>query len=476
MKALTRVSIVWAALLLIPAVTSAQVAEPDADEGVEEVVEATEDKDEGGRFDDFLNTVPPEEWEPDPDASWFSNFIGYEVNRILGMDLYGVTAQLPAGWLKFKWDWGMIEAGSRYNGVGDLGPVMEPIQFEQDGNTLISADLGLSGQGGGHTIQMSYGIIDPLDWYIEHTWFYQNVSLDPVLEQVDDNGNFIDPSVGSLIGVDDPQNYNAEQFLYDTLPRLGRPTPSTTYRGRRVTGDINTGFSWNYFRNMRMSASVTPRVFLPTGNQPPPNQNLTYGTGPALETSVGGWIVSATQGLDFRVYRRGFLDIITSTETTLGYGFRQSRPYPTNFVEPDPLAQQLDPVAFPDLSDLEGDFEYTPGWSFDWNAQLSVALGPLGLLGGYGIQHSTEPLIRGDEEFVQMVEALELLGSQTLYLVQGGASLSLLPIYIPMNIGFSYRAAVAGRDAIVFDNYWTISAEMFLPIFALWNPRPWEND
>lgn len=415
----------------------------------------------------------------DEDASWFERFIAYEAERILQLDPYGVTAQMPQGWLKIKWDTGFIEAGHRYNRFGELGPVFAPLSFESNGEQVIEADLGFGGTGHGYTLQMSYGLFDRLNWYVEHTWTFQHVTIDPSLATVDEDGNYIHPGYASFFDIDDPQAYDSEEFLYNTFPMLGRPTPDTEYNATWMRGDVNTGFSWNFFRNERMSAAITPRIFIPTGYVPDPNSSIFYGTGPALESSVGGWMTSVTQGLDFRLLRLPpWIEIIASTETTLGYAFKQERPYPTNFLQPDPLAQQIDPSAFPDLSELEGTFDYTPGISVDWYAKTGFQFGPLGLSAGYGLKYSQEPLMGSDTDpnFQLMVDSLEIMGSQTQHLVQVGASLSLLPLRIPGNIGASYTEAIGGQNAIVFDNYWIINAELFFPIFALWNPRPWERD
>ena len=392
-----------------------------------------------------------------------------EIERIGAMDLYGVTSQLPTGYLSVKWQMDFIKAGSRYDDKRKLGPVMPPIEFTQDDKKLISIDLGLEGHGGGHTFQISYGITDPLDWYIEIPFTYMNVSFNPEVAEIDDEGNKIDPSLASVLGVDDPKEYGPGDFLYSTLPQLGRPAPATSYKGRWLLGDVNTGFSWNYYRTPRMSAALTPRIFLPTGHTPPPEQNILYGTGPELETGIGGWGVSATQGYDFRVFRHSiWIDVIASTEATVGYFFEQKRKYPKNFVKPNPLAQALDPATFPDLSNLEGEFTYLPGMSVDWTVQLQFQIAILGLGVGYGIQHTPMPELNGDPDFISMAEGLELLGAQTAQLMQLGVSTSLIPLYIPLNVQFVYKKVLDGFNTIVFDGWYQLTLQGYAPLFLLW--------
>lgn len=399
----------------------------------------------------------------------YMDFLWGEIDRIGELDLYGVSSQLPKGYLGVKWDWTTIKAGSRFDADGNEGPAMEPIEFiGNDGQKDISIDLGLNGKGGGHTFQVSYGITDPLDWYVEIPFTYMNIQLSPTVAVIDEEGNKIDPALAAAAGYD-PKAYDVETFLYDTMPRLGRPTPATGYKARWLLGDINTGFSWNYTRSKRFSASMVGRVFLPTGKVQNPNNALFYGTGPALDTSTGGWAMGMTHGLDLRVlkYEPWFFDMIVSTELTIAYAFQQRRPYPTNFVPPDPALARLDPATFPDLSHLEGDFDYTPGFSVDWIAGVQMQIAVLGLAFAYGTSFQQAPWLSGDPAFVSMVEGLELIGQQTLRSWQVGASLPLLPL-LPASLGVSYRKAVSGNNAIVFDDYWQVTVQAYAPLFLLW--------
>lgn len=414
--------------------------------------------------------------DPLPDRG-YRRFIVDSIDMISEMDLYGVSAQLPQGWLKIKWDYGWLEANRRFDSDGNLGPPFNPISFELGGEEQLNVDLDLAGSGNGHTFQVSYGILDPLDYYIEVPFTAMNLNLNPVVNAIDEEGNTIGEAAAGLLGVADRMAYNASNFLYETFPELGRPAPATAYDGKWLLGDINTGFSWNIFRNERFSTAWTNRVFLPTGHIPDPESNLTYATGPQPEIGVGGWGVSTTSGYDLRVFKHGFwVDIILSTEIGFGYFFRQERDYPTNFVEPNPAAVQIDPASFPDLSNLEGSFHYTPGFNMDWSSQLNMAIAGVNFGVAYGWSHSQEPLLDAEPEFVQMVEGLELLGAQSLSEVQLGVSVSLLPLYIPANVGIVRRLMVDGRDALAFDNFWQLTVETFAPLHLLWNRNRGRDD
>lgn len=423
-----------------------------------------------------LVETPPEA-QPAEDLSAFDRYLRFwdrEIEKILGMDLYGVTSQLPRGYLSVKWQWDMIKAGNRYNDKRKLGPVFPPIGFDLNGEEQLAVDLDLSGQGGGHTFQISYGITDPIDFYFEIPFTYMDLSFNANALPIDDDGNTIGPAAAALLGVSDRKAYSGTDFFLSTLRKLGRPTPGTRAKGEWLLGDINTGFSWNIFRTPRFSGALTMRVFLPTGRVPDPNRSLTYATGPELEVGLGGWAVGFTQGYDVRIFRHSWwLDVILSTEFTASYGFEQHRKYPTNFVAPDPVAAGLDPVSFPDLSHLGTpgfeSFSYTPGWGVDWIAKIGMMLFGVSFEAGFGVMHSQTPELNADPAFTSMVKGLELLGSQTTWAVQLGAGISLAPLYVPVDIAFAWRKVVDGTNAIVFDDYYQIVVKGYLPILPLFD-------
>ena len=427
---------------------------------------------------EILDDTGPEVEEDWALPEWWGGDTGYrgwlrsEIERIGNdYDLYGVSAQLPAGYLKFKWDYGWLTADSRFDRHGNRGPVINPLTFEDNGETQIDVALDVSGSGHGHTFQSSYGITDPLDWYIEVPFTAMNLSLNPRVNPVDNDGNFIGETAAVALGITDRTAYNEEAFLYETLPALGRPAPAVNYNGRWLLGDINTGFSWNFFRNERFSSAYTGRVYLPTGHIPSPESSLTYATGPQPDIGVGGWGVSSTSGYDLRLYKHSWIDIILSHELGFGYFFKQSRPYPTNFTTPgiDPLDAGIDPGLAADLSNLEGEFDYTPGFNLTWAAQLNMSVAIFGLGVAYGWQYSQEPVIEGDEAFISMVEAMELLGASAINEVQLGASVNLLPLYIPANVGLTRRIVVGGRDTLAWSNFWQLTVETIVPMYLLWD-------
>ena len=410
-----------------------------------------------------------EGWDPlriDPDDGWYVRLLKTEIKRVGDMDLFGNSAQLPRGYLSIKYDWTTTRAGSRYDAAGNLGPVMSPISFEENGNKIINVDLGMSGEGGGHGFMVSYGIIDPVDWFLELPFTYMNLSLNPVVSEIDEEGNRIAPGLyANALGITNTKAYNAADFIYDTMPKLGRASPATSYEGDWLLGDIRTGVSWNYFRNSRVSFALVPKIAFPTGKVQHPNNSVIYGTGPAIETGLGGWAMGASHVLDLRLFRLPpWLDVILTTELGVNYGFPQEREYPTNFEPPLEIATQIDADSFPDLSNLDGTFTYTPGFAIDWMAQLSIGAPLLSVGFAYGIQFSQSPWMEGDPDFIRMARALELVGQSELHAIQVGVTTTLLPLYIPVGLGFSYRKAIAGRNVIVLEDYWQISVTGLIPV------------
>jgi hypothetical protein len=67
-----------------------------------------------------------------------------------------------------------------------------------------------------------------------------------------------------------------------------------------------------------------------------------------------------------------------------------------------------------------------------------------------------------------MVKGLELLGQQTTQAVMFAGSLSLLPLFIPVDLGVQYAHVVDGYNAIVMDDYWQVTVKGYIPVKLLW--------
>ncbi|MBM4388736.1 MAG: hypothetical protein FJ088_13425, partial [Deltaproteobacteria bacterium] len=412
----------------------------------------------------------PEINEEKKEGGGYFEFMDRELEKIIAMDLYGSSAMLPKGYFSIKYQFTHLNASKRFDGQGNKVPAIPPIEFSDGAKKFLSVDLGLTGEGGSHLVQLSYGITDPLDWYIEIPFQYMTVKMDPKLNAVDDDGNYIDPVLlAPLFKVKDPKSFTAADFLCLLPKTIGRPTPNTYYDADWVLGDIHTGFSWNYLRTKRFSAALTPRIYFPTGRIANPDSSLFYFTGPQLDVGTGSWGISATQTYDFRVINPfNWLDVIYTMEFTTNYHFSHKRKYPKNFETPNPEAMKLlDPTGsyFPDLSHLEekGTFTYTPGFSADVTAKLDISFGIAGISAGYGYAFAQEPLINGDPSFITMVKGLQLLGQMSIHSIEIGGLVSLLPLYVPANLSFSWTKVIAGTNALIYEDYIKFTIQGYIP-------------
>lgn len=434
--------------------------------------------------------------------SLWERYTGYWeewIERIEPLDLYGVTAQLPKGIFGFKWEWNMRNAAGRFDRHRVRTPILDPIAFGEEDNPLLKLDLGASGGGGGITMQFSYGLTDPLDFYFELPLQRMRVKMRPKLQRIEPTALALINSYVTRDGYPtadpewfDEQGYvrsryanEAAAWFLNYLPHLGRPVmtdpgpyPEDQGPGKvfdsdgYVLGDINLGFSWNYHRNSRWSGALTGRVYLPTGNLADPNSSLTLGTGPGLDRGTGSFGVGFTKGYDVRLFKyQHWVDLIVSAEFTAAYYFKSRRRYP-NFPEPtdggNALLDLLDPerLYFPDMSDLTGkSYEYTPGIGVA--AQMGVSVSVLMFDGGcnIGYQYAQEPELDADWRFETMVRNLEMQAAGHYEVLRCAAGVNLLPLYLPLQIHYQYEKNIGGRNTLIFDdNHW-ITIQGYIPTY-----------
>ncbi|HOD08571.1 MAG TPA: hypothetical protein PKG98_10840 [Myxococcota bacterium] len=434
----------------------------DVDEGTAEPAPNLDLTVDGAEPDAVAIALADDPEKPLTPGQKYKKFFERELEELGKEDRYGVTAQLPKRYLSIKWDYSQMTVDSRFNDKHKKGPAIAPIAMP--GGFL---DLGLSGYGSGHVFQASYGILGNFDWYFELPYQSMHVRIDP---------KFLDSNKLPMVNPKDPLDkaYAGRMGiakLYEFIPQLGRPVPALRYDADWVLADINTGFSWNPWRTDRISTSLTCRVFMPTGRVAAANANLTMATGPEIDVGTGSWGLGFTNGWDFRIFKyKHWVDIIFSSEFSMAYYFPQKRDYPTNFTtEPNNSLLQMfnDPnvfAQFPDLRHLEGQYTYTPGFGISWMGQLQIQAAIFEFNVGYGVIHGQEPEIQGDWKFQQMVRSLQLLGQNTVQAVQLGASVSLIPLMIPVNVGFSWRKMVDGYNSLAMEDYWNVVVKAFIPL------------
>ena len=420
----------------------------------------------------------------------YTNYWDEWFERIVELDLYGLTSQLPQGVFAYKIEWNTRDAVGRFNNHRVRTPILEPITFGgDDENPLLSLDLGASGGGSGITLQFSYGITDPLDFYMEVGLQRMNVQMRPSLGRAD-------PLLVAIAG-GNPDWFNADgtvkeryaqdaaAWFLDLLPELGRPAmrdpgvwPTDLGPGKEydsdgyVLADINLGFSWNYHRNSRWSGALTGRVYLPTGGLANPNNSLTLATGPGLDRGTGSFGFSFTKGYDVRLYQyEHWVGLVLSAEVTAGYFFKSKRRYP-DFPKPtargNQLLDMLDPdrAYFPDMSDLTGkSYEYTPGIGAAAQLGFSVAFLMFDAGCSVGYQFSQEPELNADWRFETMVKNLEMQANGHYEILRCAAGANLLPLYVPFQIHYQYEKNIGGRNTMIFGNNHWVTIQGYIPTY-----------
>jgi len=419
--------------------------------------------------------------------------------RVEDLDLYGLTSQLPQGVFGIKWEWNKRDAVGRFDSHRVRTPIIQPIEFGEEDNPMLSLDLGASGGGYGITMQYSYGITDPLDFYFELPLQKANIQMRPKLQRVDpfalalinsymtrDNYPTADPAWFNDDGTVKAAYANeASAWFLNYLTHLGRPSliddsryseelgPGKDYdTGGYVLADINMGFSWNYYRSHRWSGAFTGRVYLPTGSLADPNNSLTLGTGPALDRGTGSFGVGFTKGFDIRLYQyKYWFGLVFSTEFTAAYFFKSHRRYP-DFPKPteggNALLDMLDPNRqyFPDMSDLTGkSYEYTPGLGVAAQMGLNVAFLMMDAGCSVGYQYMQEPELNADWRFETMVKALEMQAAGHYEILRCAVGINLIPLYIPLQIHYQYEKNIGGRNTLIFDNNHWITIQGYIPTY-----------
>ncbi len=398
------------------------------------------------------------------------HFLKGEVVRLKHLDPYGATFQIPQGYLALGWNRVQLSLGGRFDENGDYGPVIKPLEFTLGDEKQLDVLLDAQGEGGGHTFRLGYGIIENVSGFIEVPFSFMDLRVTPIVRPVDDEGNMIGETVASLIGVQDRKAYDAATFLYDTLPKLGRPALATRFKGEWLLGDVQLGLNWNYFRGKYYSSGFGSRLYLPTGRVPPPNQDLFYATGPEIQVGQGGWGAGISHVFDVRLLNNFHgVTLVYTAELGGNYYFKQKREYPTNFVEPDPGAGGLSPDQFPDLSELSVEFTYTPGLGVQMGHRLSVGWGPIGIGTGIVMQHTQKPYFDADPRFVSMVNSLGLTAQSSGVGFVATGSVNLLAVGVPIAVMVEYQRVLSGRNMIVFDDYIKVGVDMIGPLFLLWN-------
>ncbi len=431
-------------------------------------------------------TKPPSVWK-----RW-KNYMDPTLQRVIELDIWGIsTPQLPKGIWKIKYSAEHQKATKKYDDFGNKVPIAPTLEFPgfNEEETLFTMDLqGKSGggEGFGHTIQISYGMTDRLNWYIEFPFQAAEIRFDtkytPGNVQSWDGYNRIlfgkfnvppsSPFYNPLYPLIKDLDLRNEEDFWKWVELMGRPRLKTRYKSNGWDlGDIHFGLSWNYYKGEYFAAATTGRLYVPTGYQPDANNNIELFTGAGFPAGTRSFGLSTTQGFDFRL-PDPFKWAVFNIEFTYEYRFKTRRHAPTfpqrteYYQGLHKLLSALEPdiaAVFPDLSDMGEYYYITYGSSFD--GEVGVTLNPLQIL-PIGIKYAggwtQKPTIQSkSKDFISYVEGVEIVGEQVKHMLAFGTGISLIPFYIPLNFIFEYRIPIGGKGAFVVDENYKVTTEFF---------------
>jgi len=395
-------------------------------------------------------------WAEESETGYWT-YLRTRAGEIADSDLWGrVTAQLPKGVLGIKFEIAHMQADSKYDDKGDEGPIVEPIELDDPfggEGRFMSLDLNAEGHGYGYTFQLSYGLNDPADVYIEFPFQQEFLYLHPEFE----------PGTCAELGI------RTLDDLYELLEMLGRPRMKEKYESDGLElGDIHAGVSWNYYRSRYLSLAATGRAFFPTGRLADPNQALAYGLGPQLDVGMGSYAIGATHGLDFRPPWPLRL-LTTSFELSWAYYFRGRRESP-RFLKPQVDIEKTfgaDPeimAYFPDLSDMPDHYYLTYGHQIDYSVALGLDFTYFAVAVGYSYAWAQEPeLDTSCETFEQMVELFGMFAEQESKKLTLHAGSDLFRLGVPVAWEFVYEYPIGGKNEIKFEDYYQLTTQLFFP-------------
>lgn len=428
-------------LLLVPA---AALAEEEADESEEE----TEEETNTSMYGDFYREVPDEHFLGD-----YGRWIIHAQNTLLSMDLWGSSVTIPQGFMTLAFGYGTQRAAARFNQhrkMEDIVPVLDIEDPFHIGGNFFKFDFAVSGSSHGYFGALVYGITDNLMIGVSSMFVVVHIKLDAVFS----------PGSCERLGI------ATQSEFFRLLEKLGRPAPKLKYDSDPVDlGDTSVFLTWNYFRNKWFSGGLTGNLFLPTAHRADPNKNLIFALGPDLDTGNSAWGLGLSKVFDFRPPKPA--DIVTFSLGMEGAYFFQSKRESPEFLEPDQdawdylEAQNVDLAFFPDLSDMDDYYYYTPPPWVALSGTIGLSLFSVTYRHGWGFEGNYETNSPG---FKKIIDEIGLVGTGDDGKLIFATSLPLTPLYIPGLVQFRFEYVTDGRNALIWRDAYQIGVGLFLPI------------
>ncbi len=408
----------------------------------------------------------------------YNALIDKRIAQAEGLDLWGNTFLPPAGMWGLQYKYNMLSSDSRYDAEGKKGPILAPIEIlggELDlnprGSAVAHKLMFLCGLGKGWAfgLEMQAGTYD-LEF---------DVKYDPPTGFDAQAAAFVINDVLPALGIIPPDRAPTEKFteslegLWQTIEILGHPRPVLEQEKELRVGDLALAVGYNYYRSKHISLLGAVKFAFPTGHIADPDSSLIFALGPDIDVGVGSYGFEFGHLADFRLPEP--LDwIILATEVYYSFYTKHKRKSPTVFTRPvqevidilDLVGTDIGPY-FPDLSQMESEYEYLPGAKVRGVFQILPTL--FGILPlSFGIQANYtngSEITTNTPEFVQYIDAIGLIADS--WAVEGWAKLTLglFPLRIPATISAGYLMPIAGKNALILDDNWEFTFQFYSPWF-----------
>lgn len=392
----------------------------------------------------------------DPPFGEYGRWIKFQ-EKLLGEQLsdrlWGASATIPEGYGIVFFGWQTRRAWKRFDKdrkIDDVVPVISAEDpFEKKGK-FFQFDFGVSGRLQGYGAGFQYGLTDNLTLGVNTFWAVIHIDIDPIFT----------PGSSDQIGV-----VTREDF-YEVLVEMGRPIPVTEYDSSPADlGDTTIDAKWNYYRGKTISTALTGGIITPTAHQADPQQSIIFGLGPDLDVGAGTWggklghvfdvrMPKPVQWLTFSLSAEGayFLEDIRETPTF---------PKQNQDVKDYLASQGVDVNIFPDLSDIENTYGYTPGPWFA--AQAGLGMGPLSIAYRHGFGGAAT--YRTDSEGLQtLIDEIGLVGYGDDGKILTSMNVPLTPLFLPAIASFNFEYATDGRNALIFRDIYTVGVGIGFPL------------
>ena len=409
---------------------------------------------------------PPAEAEPDANAPATppdeeSHFLGeygrwvqHAQNMLLQMDLWGSSVTIPQGFGVVLFGYGTQRLTQRFDQnrkLQELIPIIHvPDPFKLYRGGFFDFDFAPRGSTHGYFVGAMYGLTDRVTLGVNLMWVVVHIKLDAIFT----------PGTCERLGI-----ATRDEF-FKLLLKLGHPPPNLQYDSDPADmGDTDVFAMWNYFRNNWFSGGVTGHLYVPTAHTAAPNNNIIFGLGPDIDTGNHAWGLGLNPVFDFRPPKPA--DIVTFSIGLEGAYYFQTKRKSPKFPKPDQdawdylEAQHVDLSFFPNLSDLDPYYYYTPP---PWVAVSGgIGVGPFSVnyRHGWGFEGDYQSNSPGMKK---MIDTIGLVGNGDDGKLTFAAGLPLTPLYIPGLVQFRFTYQTDGRNALVFRDIYQMGIGFFFPI------------